>query len=179
MKHMKYLLIAVVGLTLFSCSQRLPYTDAIREEYDLDVTNLKRVQFYTSSPIVLQRSFESGKQEISADGKLVANQNKREDRLIINPSTKCIFEKYGDKGEVLIRFEVGQGKTLKFAVRQNQANGKFYLDANWKSDKGGEVQYGNQVYYANSASGNAFLMVSVKKLKRTKRQDRVVKGIKV
>lgn len=176
---MKYVLVAVLGLTALSCSQRIPYNDDIRKEYDLTAENLKKVQFYTSSQIILQKSVQSGSQEISQGGKLVVNQNRQEDRLIINPSTKCIFEKYGDKGEVFIRFEVGTGKTLKFAVRQNQANGKFYLDANWKSDKGGEVQYGNEVYYANSASGNAFLMVSIQKLKRTKRKDRVVKGIKV
>jgi hypothetical protein len=179
MKKIAVIVVAVTGLMIASCSQRLAYTEEIRKEYDLNAEKLKKVQFYTSSQIILQRSTTNGSQEISEDGKLVQNQKKEEDRLIINPSTKCIFEKFGDKGEVLIRFEVGQGKTLKFAVRQNQSNGRFYLDANWKSDKGGEVQYGNQTYYANSASGNTFLMVSVQKLKKTKRKDRVVKGIKV
>jgi hypothetical protein len=179
MKKITFILLAVLGLTVVSCSKRIAYTEEIRKEYDLNAENLKKVQFYTSSQIILQRSTSNGSQEISADGKLVQNQKNEEDRLIINTSTKCIFEKYGDKGEVFIRFEVGQGKTLKFAVRQNQANGRFYLDANWKSDKGGEVQYGNQTYYANSASGNTFLMVSIQKLKKTKRKDRVVKGIKV
>lgn len=176
---MKLILVALVGLTALSCSKRIPFTDDVRKEYDLDANNMKRVQFYTSSPIVLQKSQKTGSQEISSDGKLIANQQSTEDRLIINPNTKCVFEKYGDKGEVFIRFEPENGKTLKFAVRQNQVNGRFYLDANWKSDKGGEVIYGSQTYYANSASGNAFLMVSVQKLKKTKRKDKVIKGIKV
>jgi len=179
MKKMKFILVAILGITVSSCSQRVAYTEDIRKEYDLNAENLKKVQFYTSSPIILQKSKKSGTQEITQDGKLVANQQSTEDRLIINPNTKCIFEQYGEKGEVLIRFEVGNGRTLKFAIRQNQANGRFYLDANWKSDKGGEVQYGNETYYANSSSGNAFLMVSMKKLKKTKRKDKIVKGIKV
>ncbi len=179
MKKMKFILLALVGITAASCSQRIAYTEDVRKEYDLNAENLKKVQFYTSSPIVLQKSSKSGTQEISEDGKLIANQQSTEDRLIINPNTKCIFEKYGDKGEVFIRFEAENGKTLKFALRPNQTNGRFYLDANWKSDKGGEVLYGTQTYYANSASGNAFLMVSVKKLKKTKRKDKVIKGIKV
>lgn len=179
MKKMKFILVAIVAISAASCSQRIPYTDEVRKEYDLNADNLKKVQFYTSSPIILQKSEKSGSQEISADGKLIANQQSTEDRLIINPNTKCVFEKYGDKGEVFIRFEPEKGKTLKFTVRPNQSNGRLYLDANWKSEKGGEVQYGSQTYYANSASGNAFLMVSVQKLKKTKRKDKVIKGIKV
>lgn len=179
MKKMKFILAAVLGLTLFSCSQRVAYTEDVRREYELDADRMKKVQFYTSSPIILQRSKQTGTQAISEDGKLIDSKQSTEDRLIINPNTKCIFEKYGDKGEVFIRFEAENGKTLKFAVRPNQVNGRFYLDANWKSEKGGEVQYGNQTYYANSASGNAFLMVSVQKLKKTKRKDKVIKGIKV
>lgn len=179
MRKMQFVLFAIIGLSAMSCSQRVPLTEEIKKEYELDADNMKKVQFYTSSQIILQRSVKNGSQEISQDGKLVVNENKQENRLIINPSTKCIFEKFGDKGEVFIRFEVGPGKTLKFAVRQNQTTGKYYLVADWKPEKGGEVQYGNETYYANSASGNAFLMVSVKKLKKTKRKDRIVKGIKV
>ena len=176
---MKFILFATVALIVMSCSQRVAYTSSLYDEYDLTAQTVKKLQFYTSSQIILQRSSQQGNQQISADGKLVVNERKKEDRIIINPSTKCVFEKDGEKGEVYIRFEVGQGKTLKFAARQNQTNGKYYLVADWKSGKGGEVEYGNQVYYANTASGNSFLMVSIQKLKRTQRKDRVVKGIKV
>ncbi len=127
----------------------------------------------------MQRSTQRGNQQISADGKLVVNERNQEDRIIINPSTRCVFEKEGEMGEVFIRFEVGEGKTLKFAARQNQSNGKYYLVAKWQQGKGGEVEYGNQVYYASTPSSNSFLMVSIQKLKRTQRKDRVVKGIKV
>ncbi len=176
---MKFILFATLAFTVLSCSQRVAYTSSLYDEYDLTPQTVKRLQFYTSSQIILQRSSQQGNQQISADGKLVVNERKKEDRIIINPSTKCVFEKDGEKGEVFIRFEVGQGKTLKFAARQNQPNGKYYLVADWKTGKGGEVEYGNQVYYANTASGNSFLMVSIQKLKRTQRKDRVVKGIKV
>lgn len=179
MKSMKFILLATLALTVLSCSQRVAYTNTLKDDYDLTPLTMKRLQFYTSSQIILQRSTSKGNQQISADGKLVVNERKQEDRIIINPSTKCVFEKDGEKGEVFIRFEVGTGKTLKFAARQNQADGKYYLVADWKAGKGGEVEYGNEVFYANTSSGNSFLMVSIQKLKRTQRKDRVVKGVKV
>ena len=179
MKSMKFILFATLAFTVFSCSQRVAYTSSLYDEYDLTPQTVKKLQFYTSSQIILQRSTQQGNQQISADGKLVVNERKKEDRIIINPSTKCVFEKDGEKGEVFIRFEVGAGKTLKFAARQNQTTGKYYLVADWKAGKGGEVEYGNEIYYANTSSGNSFLMVSIQKLKRTQRKDRVVKGIKV
>ena len=176
---MKFILFATIALTTLSCSQRIAYTKSLYDEYDLTAQTIKKIQFYTSSQIILQRSSQQGNQQISSDGKLVVNERKKEDRIIINPSTRCVFEKDGANGEVFIRFEVGDGKTLKFAARQNQADGKYYLVAAWKAGKGGEVEYGNQTYYANTASGNSFLMVSIQKLKRTQRKDRVVKGVKV
>ena len=179
MKSMKFIILAVIAFTAFSCSQRVAYTTSLYDQYDLTPQTMKKLQFYTSSQIILQRSTQKGNQQISADGKLVVNERNQEDRIIINPSTKCVFEKEGENGEVFIRFEVGTGKTLKFAARQNQATGKYYLVANWQTGKGGEVEYGNQIYYANTTSGNSFLMVSIQKLKRTQRKDRVVKGIKV
>ena len=59
--------------------------------------------------------------------------------------------------------EVGPGKVLKFAIRPSQATGKYYLVADWKQDKGGEIMYGGETYYATALSGNAYLMVVLKK----------------
>lgn len=173
---MKLIMIAVLGLFMASCASKVPFTESVKKEYNLNEENLKKVQFYTSSTIILTKSATQGNNEISVDGKIVSNQQDESNRLFIYPNTKCIFEKYGPAGEVFIRFEVGPAKTLKFVLRQ-QANGKYYLDANWKAN--GEVEYGNEKYYIDSKSGNAFLLVAIRKMKKTKRKDRVVKGIKV
>jgi hypothetical protein len=177
---MKYIFAAILGVFLMTaCGTKVPYTDKLKEEYDLTENNMKKVQFYTSTTIILQKSKTSGGQGTTADGTLVTTSNSQEDRVIIPVNTKCIFDKFGENQEVFIRFETGVGKTLKYALRQNQSNGKYYLVANWKAEKGGEVSYGNETYYATSESGNSYLMVVVKKLNRNKRKDRVVKGIKV
>lgn len=176
MKNSFAFVILVLLVILTSCSQRVPYTDSLRDQYDLTPLTLKKVQFYTSAQIILHKSTGTGTQRVQ-DGKLVLNETSSQDRIIINPSTKCIFEKDGEAGEIYIRFEQGTGKFLKFAVRKNQTSGRYYLVADW--NKNGLVNYANTEYTINSASGNAFLMVSIKKLTKSFRKDRVVKGLKV
>jgi hypothetical protein len=175
---MKLIAFLTLGLILFSCGTKVAVTDELKDQYDLTEKNMKIVQFYTSQTIILQRSKTSGSQGAS-DGKLVTSKNNDLDRIIIPSNTKCVFDSYGSNGEVFIRFEVGVGKTLKFAVRQGQSSGKYYLVANWKPDLGGEISYGNETYYATQESGSAYLMVVLKKLNKTRRKDRVVKGMKV
>lgn len=174
---MKYLFLISALLLLGSCATKVPYTDRLKNEYDLDIRTMKKIQFYTSSTIILNRSESTGNQSVS-DGKIVLNESNNSDRVIIYPNTKCIFEKFGESGEVYIRFEQGDGKTLKFKVRQNSATGQYYLDANWKSNQG-ELTYDNQKYYIDAKTGNAYLLIAMKKLKKTKRKDRIVKGMKV
>ncbi len=175
---MKFIALITLGLILFSCGVKVPVTNQLKEEYDLNEKNMKMVQFYTSQTIILQRSKTSGSQG-AEDGKLVTSKNSEQDRIIIPSNVKCVFDSYGPNGEAYIRFEVGVGKTLKFAVRPTQTTGKYYLVADWKQDKGGELMYGGDTYYATAESGSAYLMVVLKKLNKTKRKDRVVKGMKV
>lgn len=178
---MKYLFILLLGvITLSACGKKVAYTNAIRDEYGLDnVDAIKKVQFYTSQTIILEREKTSGNQGTSDDGTLVDNSNKTEDRVIIPMNTKCVFEKFGENGEVFLRFEVGVGKTLTFKTRQDLPTGKYYLVANWEMNKGGELEYGNETYTVPASAGNAYLNVVIRKLQKTKRKDRIVKGMKV
>lgn len=174
----KYIALLLLGLVVFSCGVKVPMTNQLKQEYDLNENNMKKVQFYSSQTIILVKSKTSGSQG-AVDGKLVISKNSEQERIIIPVNAKCIFDSYDKDGSVIIRFELGAGKTIKFAVREGQASGKFYLDAKWISGKGGEMNYGGDTYYATPESGSAYLMVVLKKLNKTKRKDRVVKGLKV
>ena len=178
---MKRIIPFIILIFLVSCGVKVPYTNDIREEFNLSaVDKVKKVQFYTSATIILERSKQSGNQGTAEDGALVTNSNKQQDRVIIPINTKCIFDSYGPNGELVVRFETGVGKTLTFAVRQTQSsNVKYFLVADWTNEKGGKITYGNESYFAASSSGNTYLMVKRKNLQKTKRKDRVVKGMKV
>ncbi len=175
-------LLALLGLIIFvsSCGMKVPYTEKVKDQYSLTEDNLKKVQFFTSATIIFERKNSMENQGTTENGTLVTNENSVENRIIIPVNTKCIFESAEANGDINVRFELGQNKTLRFAIRKGQTNGRYYLLANsWDANKGGEINYGNLTYYATTDSGSAYLLVVIKKLKKVKRKDRVVKGMKV
>jgi hypothetical protein len=181
-KSMKYALILFVGLFLWGCGTPVPLTDKIRTEFGLDNEQaMAKVQFLTSATIILERSKTSGNQGTTADGTLIENSSKEQDRIIIPIGTKCVFESFdGDDNEmIVVRFEPGVGHTISFGQRAGQSSGKYYLLADWTKKEGGELEYGNSTYYATTSSGTAYIQVIKKKLQKTRRKDRVVKGMKV
>lgn len=181
MFKMKYLLLLLVGTVLVSCGTRVPFTNAVVEEFGLDnIQAIKKVQFITSTTIILEKTKKSGNQSTDEDGKLVTSTSKDQNRIIIPSGTKCLFDSYGPNGELIVRFEVGQGKILTFSMRKGSNSGRFYLVANWDNGtRGGTIEYGNDMYIATDSSSAAYLQVLRKKLDKTKRKDRVVKGMKV
>ena len=177
----KYILVLLVGLIVASCGTRVPYTNQIRDEFGLDSERqIKKVQFLTSATIILEKNKESGNQATDDDGALVSASSKEQDRIIIPIGTKCIFDGYGTDGILILRFETGVGKTISFGMRPGSTSGKYYFIADWNNGAaGGAIRYGNQNYVATTSSGTAYLQVIRKKLQKTKRKDRVVKGMKV
>ena len=176
---MKYVLFLFVGLFLVSCGTPVPLTDTIRNEFGLDnEQSMAKVQFKTSATIILERSKESGNQGTTSDGTLIQNSSKEQDRIIIPIGTDCVFESF-DGDNIVVRFEPGVGHTISFGQRAGQSSGKYYLLADWTKKQGGEIEYANSTYYATTSSGTAYIQVIKKKLQKTKRKDRVVKGMKV
>ena len=176
---MKWFALVIVGLSLFSCGVKIPYTKEVKENYGLKDEDMKKVQFFTSSTIILQRKNSVENKGTGDDGTLISNENSNENRIIIPVNTRCVFEKEGENGQLYVRFEVGQNKYIPFAVRKTHSDNRFYLEAKWEPNKGGEMDYGNLTYYATGESGSSYLLVKIKKLKKTRRKDRIVKGMKV
>lgn len=178
---MKFFSLLLLATLLFSCGTKVPYTNEVRDEFELNTDKkMAGVQFYTSSDIVMEKSKSSGNQGTTDDGVLVTTSSKNEDRITIVKNTPCIFEGYGPNGELKLRFEEGSGRVITFAVRPNQsASKKYFLVAEWDPNKGGKIEYGGDVYYANASSGSAYIQVVLKNLQKTKRKSRVVKGMKV
>lgn len=174
----KFGILTLLLVFLVSCGTRVPYTDSLKQEFDLTPENLVKVQFYTSSVIILEKSKTSGNQSTGADGSLVQNSSKTQDRIIIPANTKCIFERLDNDQGIVVRFELGTGKILKFNTRTAQTNGKYYLVADWANGSG-SIDYGNEKFTVSSGATSAYLTVILKKLQKTKRKDRVVKGMKI
>lgn len=177
---MKLLSILLGLVVLASCGVKVPLTNDIREEFGLESDKeLRKVQFFTSETIILEKSKSSDNQSTTEGGALVSSSQKTENRLIIPINTKCVFDGYGPNKELMIRFELGTGKTLLFTTRANQSNAKYYLVADFSSGKGGKLTYGNETYTTTSTGSSAYLMVVLKKLQKTRKKDTIVKGMKV
>ena len=176
---MKLIVSLVFAAVLSSCATKVAFTEKIRTEFDLTEAKMRQVQFYTSRAIVLERSNDK---QVTAttgrDGDLVVSSTASSERIVIPANRPCIFEKIEEDGSIAIRFELGAGRYLKFKQRPNTASDRFYLVADWRDGKG-ELDYGGAVYYAVSGSSSAYLLVKLKQWKRNKRNDRVVKGMKV
>ena len=166
-------------IVLGSCATKVPYTTEIKKDFGLTPEKLKKVQFYTSETIILERSDD---QEIISttgeDGELVSSERSTSERIVIPANRPCVFEEMEEDGSIQIRFEMGTGRYLTFTERKNISNGRYYLEAQWKNGKG-ELDYGGTIYYAVRSSASAYLMVKLKKWKKNQRKDRVVKGMKI
>lgn len=175
------LLVSIVlsSLLLVSCATSVPYTLQIKEDFSLNEESFKQVQFYTSKTIILERQDEKKTTATTGeDGDLVVNKTSSSERIVIPANRPCIFEGIEEDGTIQIRFELGQGRYLRFKQRTAGANERFYLVADWKDGRG-ELDYDNAVYYASSTSSSAYLLVKLKMWQKNKRKDRVVKGMKV
>jgi len=147
LENMKYALLFIVGIILLSCGVKIPYTDEIRDEFSLNNGNLDKVQFYTSATIILER--------------VTSETN---ERIIIPVNTKCVWQSTDKSGNLIIRFDESSESTLTFKSTSNRGKMYLYLKDFNSNGKYAVVYYNNLKYYCTSSSGNAYLMVVIKKI---------------
>jgi hypothetical protein len=171
---MKQFIVNIFILSLFmtNCKTTVPFTSHIKENCGLDNYQLKQIQFYTSSEIVLYKIDQKNKARIK-DGKVILSERESSETIIIPKNTPCILaEVLGDK--LLLSFESGDGRFVAFGVTSND----YYtlMAKSWEGN-GGVLEYGHVMYQTNN--GNAFLKVNMKKLKQLQNKYRYIEGRKV
>ncbi len=188
LKNFNMRLLAILGflIVLTSCGVKVPFTPQIRDEFNLDSDDkLRKVQFFTSHTIILNQDNKSDAQNSTQNGTLVSSSNSKKESIIIPAGTKCVFEEFGPKGEIRVRFELGDKRYIAFMTKAeggNSANRRFYFDADWNAQGGPRVNYGENVYKVDLMRGSprtAHLMVVKRRLEKTRRKERIVKGMRV
>lgn len=169
-----------LALILTSCAAKVPFTMQLMDDFNLTEKELKKVQFYTSHTIILERQQSKSNNASKVDrGDLVVSSSSLSERIVIPANRRCILEGIDEEsGDVMVRFEMGAGRFLTFHTRPNQNNQRMYLKAVWR-ERRGELDYGGGVYFAVNTSSSAYLQVKLKQLQRNKRSDRVVKGMRI
>jgi len=167
---------------LFSCAIQVPYTNQIRDEFNLDTEEkLGKVQFFISHTIVMDEEVKNENSTTTSNGTLVNSSNTKKESIIIQAGTPCVFDSYGTKGEMFVRFETGDGKILSFYAK-NDAARRYYFNVDWNQAGGPKIKYGNATYKIDVLRGSpksAYLRVARRKLEKVKRKDRFLRGMKV
>lgn len=167
---------------LVACATKVPYNNQVRDEFSLDsAEKLSKVQFFISSTIVLDEEVVNDNQVTTSNGTLVNSSNTKKESLVIQAGTPGLFDDFGPKGEINVRFETGDGKVLKFIARADSQK-RYFLDADWSQPGGARMKYGGKSYKINMQVGNprsAYLRVAKRNLVKTRSKSRSVKGLKV
>lgn len=174
MSRFIFLLLSVVLVS--SCKNLVPYTDALRQKYNWSETEIKRIQFYTSDAITLQRRITDGSTEI-VSGKIKTIKGEKVDEVIIASGTPGILVSDAN-GKFSISFEKDDSYALSFGNNPHM-NNRYSLTFSSLQNKVGKIIYNGKEYYTSPESVDAILMVDLRKIDKTELNQRVAKGRKV
>ncbi|MGI8892731.1 MAG: hypothetical protein ACR2GN_04650 [Bacteroidia bacterium] len=177
MNKVNTLTLILALLILSSCTPLVPFTQSVRQQYDLQEADLKSIQFYTSHDIVLRRG-DVGNNKVTKEGELVVTQDRKVEEIFIKAGTPCVIQEVTDGSRVTVTFEDDGNKYLVFGNLSNR-NGYYNLLAlEWHQGRG-VVNYGGNTYYVPRGSEHIHLLFKMKSLGRFEKEQRVVKGKKV
>lgn len=154
----------------------MPYTDALRKQQNWSEEQVKTIQFYLSSPIILQRRVTDASSDIVAGTIKIVNGQKI-DEVIISSGTPGILVSESN-GLFNISFEKGDDYSLQFGSNQYMDYHYSLAFADIKNNIG-KLTYNGVEYYTSPESLNAILMVDLRKINKTQLNQRVAEGRKV
>jgi len=167
-----------IAMVMSSCQSLLPFTNTVKSQYNLDEAKLKKMQFYVSSEIQLQRG-EKGEnsQELDDEGKLIVSSSASLDNIIVDAKTPGVCVKVLEGNKLAISFFDSDDQYLVFGDPNNR--GRYNLmGAEWTNGKG-KINFGGKVYYIMPGGAGAYLKFEMKKIKDYKTSSTKAKGRKV
>jgi hypothetical protein len=175
---MRSIIIAALALmTLGSCKNLVPYTDALKSKYNLSDEQLKHLQFYVSSPIVLQRKITAENSTQVTAGKIKIVNGEKVEEIVVPVGTKGVLVK-NDSGKFEVSFEKDDTYYLRFGTNPNRYESYVLLASDWRG-KVGTVTYAGNKYYTSPESADAILLIDLHKISSYQKDARVAKGRKV
>jgi hypothetical protein len=170
-----------VGLCvlLLSGCARMPFSHGMREEYLLNPAQIRKLQFYTSGPITLERRVTRAIGETTEKNDLQLTQAEAV-RVVRIPGNTPGVALFVTNDMLEISFEPGRSLFFGSSPAQREKVGDNYslLARDW-SGRRGTLTYGGQTYVTGKGNGAVHLLVDVVELRKTKVVDRTVKGMSV
>ena len=165
--------------SLIACAPNLvPFSENIQKEYNLQEAELKKIQFYTSSDIVLYRDFGQNQASITS-GRLKVVNGREVEEIIIRRGTPGVVVFMPKTNRLGISFQSGaDDKYLMFGPNEKLSNQYVLLASEWDRSTG-KVTYGSETYYTTSESAYARIMIDLKKAQKNIRKSQVASGRKL
>ncbi|WP_116124990.1 hypothetical protein [Lewinella sp. IMCC34183] len=172
---LRFLPLLVTVFMLTGCGPRLrPFTQQLVEEQQWEEADLRRIQFYLSEDVVLQRELRSGSSQIR-NGTVKVINGREVEQVVFRRNTPGVFTFSPKSQRVAVSFEDDDQNFLVFGP--NPKNGDRYtlLASDWDRNSG-TVNYAGREWRVSSADAFANLMISLKRIRDEDTRGRVVRG---
>jgi hypothetical protein len=163
-------------LILASCANLVPLTTQMIDKNKWSEEDLKKIQYYNSGDITLQRvSSQSGS---NIDGGVITEENNKAiTEVTIKENTKAVA--VNTEGRKLsLSFEKDDNHYLTFGANPDRNNYFVLLASEWR-DGIGKVTYNNEKYFTSPESKSVIILVNMKKIRKLNIQQRVAGGREV
>ena len=171
---------AAILIALFALSGcapgRIAFTQNLRDQYGLEGDDLKKLQYFVSSDVTLQREFLREEGEISKTHKLVIKEGGKVEEVFIAAGTPGIATEVGPTS-LSVSFEPGGSLVFGSPSSDRDPERKYKLSAKRWTDSSGELVYDNKTYYAVQGSGQVYLEVGAESLDAVEKKKKVLPGM--
>lgn len=178
-KPFRFLAALLVLAGMSACSPTLtPFTQRLYDQYDWTESELKRIQFYVSDPIILRRQLTGGSSEIIS-GEIKIVDGREVEEVIIRRNTPGVLLFMPKDDRFAISFEAeGDDRYLIFGPNPKAGNRYALLASEWNR-RMGNVTYEGRKFEVDTGSAFASLMVDLKKIRKISVSSRTARGRKV
>ena len=157
-------------------SQQVAFTQHLRAQYDLTGEELKKLQYYVSSDVTLQRGFRSEEGEVSGSHKLVRKEEGLVEQVVVRAGTPGVATEYGET-YLAVSFEPGASLFFGSPPSDRDPDRKYKLSAKRWTEQYGELMYGGKEFHAVDGSGQAYLEVVLESLNAVEERKKVLPGM--
>jgi len=164
-------------LAVSGCAtQRVAFTQGIRDQFDLGNKDLENLQYYVSADITLQREFRREEGGISKGHNLVTKESGLVEQVIIRARTPGVATQV-DETSLAVSFEPGVSIVFGSPPGDWDPERKYRLLATRWTATYGEIDYGGKTFQAVGDSRAAFLEIGVESLDAVKKRKTVLPGV--
>jgi len=173
----KAIFLFLVLLTITSCKNLVPYTDTLRTQNGWSDKQVKRIQFYTSRDVILQRQISTDETAIKG-GIIKIRDGKKVEEIIIKRGTPGVVTTIPNATKLLVSFEKDDNYYLSFGVNPEQSSRFVLLASEWKNGVG-KVTYDGKNFFTSPDGAYTSLLVDLRKIQNIELYQRVAKGRKI